>query len=157
MNLTLRAPFTQALGHHQMVIGTSGHLRQVRHCHDLSVAPQLLHQQADGFGHCAADASVNLVEYQSARAAQLAGGHGNGQSNARQLTARRYFGQRPWRAASVARHQKLGRLQAVTLRSVGWRVGRSKRNFKLTSGHAQLLHGQRDFGGQGGRRFFSLG
>ena len=44
----------QLFGHHQVLVGTGGDLRQVRHRHDLAVLPQLAHQATHGFSHCAA-------------------------------------------------------------------------------------------------------
>ena len=74
-------------GHQQVPVGAGGNLRQVRDSHHLAVTPKLLHQPADGFSHGAAHAGVNLVKDQGLRLAQLARGHGDGQRDARQLTA----------------------------------------------------------------------
>ncbi len=49
---------------------------------------QALHERPTVCGHRAAHAGIDLVKDQRARLAQLAGGHGNGQRDARQLAAR---------------------------------------------------------------------
>ncbi len=59
----------------------------------------------------AADAGVDLVEDQRAGFAELAGGDGDGQRDARELAARGDLGERARRAAGVARHEELGRLE----------------------------------------------
>ena len=126
--------------------GAGRHLRQVRDSQHLALAAQLLHQAAHGLGHGTADTGIDLVEDQRAGCGvatlQLAGGDGNGERNARQLTARRHLGQRPRRATGVARHQELGRFEAERLR----RVLHQQRHLEAAAGHAELLHRLRDGG-----------
>ena len=81
-NLTGSAFCIALFGHHQMMIGTRRHLRQMGHRQHLAVDAKLLHQAPDGFGHGAAHARIDFVKNQGLRGAQLAGGHSNGQSNA---------------------------------------------------------------------------
>ena len=96
-----------------MVVGTSGHLGQMRDSQHLAVAPQLFHQAAHGFGHSTAHARVHFVKDEGLGRAQLAGGDGNGQSDARQLATRGHLPHRPRRAACMTGHQKLHLLQAM--------------------------------------------
>ena len=137
------------LGHHQVVVGAGGHLRQVGDGQHLAVAAQLLHQPADGFGHGAADAGIDLVEDQRLRRAQLAGGDGDGQRDARQLAARGHLAHRPRRAAGMAGHQESRRLPGPLARGLRQRL---QRHFEAAALHAQALHGLRDGLGQLRRR-----
>ena len=75
------------LGHHQMLVGAGGDLGQVGHRQYLAVRAQFLHQPPHRVRHRAADAGVDLVKHQGRRAAELAGGHRNGQCNAREFAA----------------------------------------------------------------------
>jgi len=73
-----------------VVVGTGGHLGQVGDCQHLALAAQLLHQRAHGVAYRTADARVDLVEDQRARAILargLHGGDGNRQRQPRQFTA----------------------------------------------------------------------
>jgi hypothetical protein len=139
-----RARGIALLGHHQVVVRAGGHLGQVGHGHDLAVAAQLLHQPAHGFGHGAAHAGIHLVKDQCLRRAQLAGGDGNGQRNARQLAARGHLAHGPRCAAGVASDQEGHVFQPA----LGGLRGFFQRHFKPAALHAQALHGLGDGLGQ---------
>jgi hypothetical protein len=79
----------------------------------LAVAPELLHQPADGLGHRAADTGIDLVEDQRLRRSQLAGGDGDRQRDARQLTARSHLAHRPRRRSRMAGDQERHFFQAA--------------------------------------------
>ena len=85
------------------------------HCQHLAVAAQLLHQPAHGVRHRAANAGVHLIKNQCGRSTQLAGGHGNSQSDARELAPRGHFGYRARRAPRVAGDHENHVLQTALL------------------------------------------
>ncbi|GCL48422.1 hypothetical protein NIES3787_41410 [Microcystis aeruginosa NIES-3787] len=120
-----------------MVIRTRGHLGQVGHGHHLAVAPQLFHKAAHGLGHGSAHARVHLVKNQCLRGTQLAGGHGNGQGNAREFPARSHLAHRTRCATCVACHQKGHVFQPALLGAgTGLQI-----HLELPALHAQALHG----------------
>ena len=56
-----------ALGNDEMMVAAGRDLRQVRDGEHLHVAAEALHQAADGIGHGAANAGIDLVEDQRAQ------------------------------------------------------------------------------------------
>ena len=76
-----------AFGDDKVMVGKGCHLRQMRDGHDLPVFAKLPHEPAHGLRHRAAHAGIDFIKNQCLRLSQLAGGHGNGQGNARQLAA----------------------------------------------------------------------
>jgi hypothetical protein len=127
-----------------VVVGAGGHLRQVGDASTWRSRPAA-HQAAHRLGHGAAHAGVHLVEDQRLRRAQLAGGDGNGQRNARQLAAGGHLAHRPRRAAGMACDQKADVFQPA------WRWAAAQlfqRHFEAAALHAQALHGLGDGLGQ---------
>ena len=84
-DLTGHAIVKRGFGHQKVVVGAGGDLGQVGHGQDLTVLAQFFHQAAHRLGHGAAHARIDFVKNQGLGFAQLAGGHRNGQRNARQL------------------------------------------------------------------------
>ena len=138
------------LADHIVMIGAGGNLGQVGDGQHLTPAPQLLHQGPHRVAHRAANAGIDLIEDQGARAhcrasvirrstprvGGVQGGDGDGQRQPRQLTARGHPGQRLGCAAGMAGHQKLNRLQPLGLRH----CQPVQRHLKAPSGHPQALH-----------------
>ena len=101
-----------------MVIGAGRDLRQMRHCQYLSLEAQPLHQPADGFCDCAADAGIDLVEDQraDARVFAMTGGHRDRERDARQLAAGGDARERTRRAALMTGDEELRGFHAERLR-----------------------------------------
>ena len=102
--------------------------------------PSCFISRPDRLGHRAADAGIDLVEDQRLRRAELAGGDGDRQRDARQLAARRHLADRPRRAARDGRDQEADFFQAARRRL----RQRLQRHLEAAALHAQALHRLRD-------------
>ena len=96
----------QLFAHHPVLIGTGCHLGQMADREHLSVASEFAHQAPYGMRHCTTHAGIDFIENEGLRPARLAGRHGNGQRNARELATRGHFAHRARRTTGVAGHQK---------------------------------------------------
>ena len=70
-----------------MVMPAGGHLRQVRHAQDLSVASQLSKEASHHLGRGTTDAAVHFIEDQSGNRRDLGRDDGDRQTDAGEFTA----------------------------------------------------------------------
>ena len=92
------------LTHQQVVVGAGRYLWQVGHAKHLAVLPETTQQTSHSGGHGAADATIDFIEHQGGRTAQLACRDCYGQCQAGQLAAGGHAVYRTGRAAGVPGH-----------------------------------------------------
>ena len=107
------ALFQRVLADEIMAVGARRHLRGVGHRQHLHAGGELGQPHADGVGHGAADAGVDLVEHQSRRRAAVGEHHLERQQEARQFAAGGDLHQRPGPRAGIGLHPEFDPVDAV--------------------------------------------
>ena len=121
--------------HLPVVFAARGDLRQVGNGQYLMLPAQCPQRFTDGFGHAAADAGVDFVEYQRRNAGVAAGYDLQGEADTCQFAAGCDFVERAQRAAAVGGNLILHLLQTVCGRGRGQQL-----DMELCAFHGQMLH-----------------
>src|SRR4030095_275858 len=108
--------FVALLRNAKMRVGECGDLRQMRTAQLLPAFAERLKEAADGRSDGAPNAGVHFVEDERRHLAHFARDNLDRKRDARQLAARRHFGERPERLLRMARDAELYLFTAVACR-----------------------------------------